>query len=143
MRRYLVIANQTLGGDHLLDEVRRRMSEGPASFHIVVPATSPADHAVWTEGEALALAQKRLELALARFRDLGAEVNGEIGDANPIEAVRDCLSEQRFDEIILSTFPAGVSRWLKQDLPHRMERASGLPVTHVIGEPETSPEAPS
>ena len=143
MRRYLVVANQTLGGDHLLDEVRRRMAEGPASFHIVVPATSPADHAVWTEGEAQALAEKRLELALARFRDLGADADGEVGDADPIEAVRDCQWVQQYDEVILSTLPAGVSRWLKQDLPHRMERACGVPVTHVVGRSEGSTGSPS
>ncbi len=143
MRRYLVVANQTLGGEHLLDEVRNRMAVGPSSFHIVVPATSPADHAVWSEGEARALAQKRLELALARFRDLGAEADGEVGDANPIEAVRDCQSVERFDEIILSTLPPGASRWLKQDLPHRMERACGVPLTHVVGQPERPSEASS
>ncbi|HEX2030183.1 MAG TPA: hypothetical protein VHL78_02115 [Actinomycetota bacterium] len=143
MRRYLVVANQTLGGDHLLDEVRKRMAAAPASFHIVVPATSPADHAVWTEGEAQALAQKRLDLALARFRDLGADVDGEVGDANPIEAVRDCQRVQEFAEIILSTLPAGVSRWLKQDLPHRMERSCGVPVTHIVGGPERPAETSS
>ncbi|MGH2723242.1 MAG: hypothetical protein ACRDI0_03080 [Actinomycetota bacterium] len=136
MRRYLVVANQTLGGEHLIEKVREILASGPCSFHVVVPATSPADHAVWTEGEANALAQKRLELTLARFRELGAEADGEVGDENPMDAVRDCQAIQRYDEIILSTLPAGISRWLKQDLPHRMERACGVPVTHVIGEAE-------
>jgi hypothetical protein len=138
MRRYLVVANQTLGGEHLLEKVRDYMAAGPSTFHIVVPATSPADHAVWTEGEANALAQKRLDLAMGRFRELGAEVDGEVGDADPMDAVRDCQAVQEYDEIILSTLPTGLSRWLKQDLPHRMERTFGVPVTHVIGEPESA-----
>lgn len=136
MRHYLVVANQTLGGRHLMDKVRDLMADGPCAFHIVVPATSPAEHAVWTEGEAVALARKRLELALERFRDAGVEADGEVGDADPMDAVRDCQAAQRYDEIILSTLPAGMSRWLKQDLPHRMERACDVPVTHIIAEPE-------
>jgi len=137
MPRYLVVANQTLGGDHLLEEVKRRMAAGPSSFHVLVPATRPHEHAVWTEGEANEIARQRLENALSRFREIGAEADGEIGDPDPMSAVRDLLLEQEFDEIILSTLPPGVSRWLGQDLPHRMERANDIPVTHIIGEPET------
>ena len=136
MRRYLVVANQTLGGEHLTQKVRELMAAGPSAFHVVVPATSPSEHAVWTEGEANALARKRLDLALARFRDLGADADGEVGDENPLDAVRDCQAVQKYDEIILSTLPPGISRWLKQDLPSRMERDSDVPVTHIVGEPE-------
>ncbi len=136
MRHYLVVANQTLGGDHLLDEVRRRMDAGPCSFHVLVPATAPHDHAVWTEGEANAVARRRLDRALERFREVGADADGEIGDPDPMTAVKDCELTRRYDEIILSTLPPGASRWLKQDLPHRMERACDVPVAHVIGEPE-------
>jgi hypothetical protein len=136
VRRYLVVANQTLGGRQLLDRVRECLDEGSCSFQIVVPATAPADHAVWTEGEAVALAQERLDAALTAFRDLGAVADGEVGDPSPMEAIRDALRDQEFDGIILSTLPPGISRWLGQDLPSRAEKEFDLPVTHVIGEAE-------
>jgi hypothetical protein len=139
--RYLVVANQTLAGEHLLEQVRDCLSKGSCSFYIVVPATSPSEHAVWTEGEATALAQVRLDAALGAFRQLGADADGEVGDANPMDAIRDVLREGEFDAIILSTLPPGISRWLGQDLPHRVEKEFDLPVTHVIGDvKEEQPE---
>lgn len=142
MHRYLVVANQTLGGTHLTEKVREALAAGECRFHIVVPATPPQDHATWTEGEATALAQERLDRALSRFREIAAEVDGEVGDPKPLQAIRDVLQGQEFDEIILSTLPSGPSRWLKQDLPHRVEKAFGLPVTHVTGEPEPAEREP-
>lgn len=136
MRHYLVVANQTLGAEQLAAKVRECMQAGPCRFHIVVPATHPKDHATWTEGQAHAIAERRLEAALARFRELGAEVDGEIGDENPMLAIRDTLLAGKYDEIILSTLPSGPSRWLKQDLPHRVERGFDLPMTHVTGSHE-------
>jgi cell pole-organizing protein PopZ len=138
MRRYLVVANQTVGGEHLAEKVRACLAVGPSRFHILVPATQPNDHAVWTEGEAQAIATRRLERALARFRELGAEAEGEIGDEAPLQAIADAVRERDFDEIILSTLPPGLSRWLRQDLPHRVERTFEVTVSHVIGEPEGS-----
>jgi hypothetical protein len=136
MRNYLVVANQTLGGEHLIAKVRECMATGPCRFHVVVPATPPAEHATWTEGEAVALASDRLERALAKFRELGADVGGEVGDKNPILAIQDALRNDKFDEVILSTLPPGVSRWLKLDLPTRVAGHFSLPVTHVIADPE-------
>jgi cell pole-organizing protein PopZ len=138
VRRYLVVANQTLGGEHLAEKVRGCLAAGPSRFHILVPATQPADHAVWTEGESRAIATQRLERALARFRDLGAEAEGEVGDERPLQAIADAVRDRDFDEVILSTLPPGLSRWLRQDLPHRVERTFDLTVTHVVGEAETS-----
>lgn len=136
MRHYLVVANQTLGAEQLAAKVREYMQAGPCRFHIVVPATHPKDHATWTEGQAHAIAERRLEKGLARFRGLGAEVDGEIGDQNPVLAIRDTLLTGKYDEIILSTLPPGPSRWLKQDLPHRVERGFNIQMTHVTGSPE-------
>ena len=134
MARYLIVANQTLAADQLMDRVRQICSEGPCSFHVVVPATHTRDHAFYTEGASHAVAEKRLEAALERFRAIGAEADGEVGDQSPFLAVRDCiLADGSYDGVILSTLPPGVSRWLKQDLPHRLERTFGLPVTHLTG----------
>jgi hypothetical protein len=132
MRRYLVVANQTLGGEHLTNRVRECTAGGACYFHVVVPATPSQEHVVWTEGEARSLAQSRLDEALAKFRQLGAEADGEVGDPSPIEAIRDALLEGNYDEIILSTLPPGASRWLKLDLPHRVEKTFGLPTTHLV-----------
>ncbi len=137
MGRYLIVANQTLCADELMDRVRQLCAEGSCTFHVVVPATHARDHAFHIEGASHALAEKRLEAALERFRSLGAEADGEVGDATPFLAVRDCLlADASYDGIILSTLPPGVSRWLKQDLPHRLERTFGLPVTHLTGDYE-------
>ena len=130
MRRYLVVANQTLGGAHLMT-LLRSLTGLPSSFHILVPATPPTDH-LWTEGEARAIARRRLDDAVDRFRSIGIEASGEVGDGRPLQAIDDCLESQTFDEIVLSTFPPGLSRWLKLDLPHRVEDRYGLPVRHVI-----------
>jgi GABA permease len=134
MRRYLVVANQTLGGEHLLS-LLRTLAESPSSFHVLVPATPPNDH-LWTEAEARAIARQRLDTALERFRAVGLEATGEVGDGRPLQAIDDVLEEQPFDEIVLSTFPPGLSRWLRLDLPHRVEAGYGIPVHHVISAKE-------
>ena len=136
MKRYLIVANQTLGGRHLLDEIRERADQGPCAFHVVVPATPVHEQWVHTEGEARAVAEQRLAMALERFEQLGVEVTGEVGDERPIDAIRDALLEEIYDGIILSTLPAGISRWIGMDLPNQVERAFSLPVTHVIAEAE-------
>jgi hypothetical protein len=129
-RRYLVVANQTLGGAHLLS-LLRELAEQPSSFHVLVPATPPRDH-LWTEGEARTIAHRRLDDALERFRSVGIEATGEIGDERPLQALDDVLEREAFDEIVLSTFPPGMSRWLRLDLPHRIQATYQLPVRHVI-----------
>jgi hypothetical protein len=134
MRSYLVVANQTLGGDHLMEKAREYAAAGPCRFHILVPATPPGDHLTWTEGEAHAIAERRLQRALERLRGLDVEVDGEVGDASPLQAIGDALRRGQFDEILLSTLPPGMSRWLKLDLPHRVERSFGVPVVHLVGE---------
>jgi hypothetical protein len=149
VRRYLVVANQTLGGDQLLEQLRERMEAGPSHFHVLVPAT-PADklepHLVYqdpTKGRrkasaeelGWAAARQRLHEELLRLRRLGAEVDGEVGEADPVAAIKEVLSSQQVDEIILSTLPQRRSRWLARDLPSRVRRDFGLPVTHVVSEP--------
>jgi hypothetical protein len=132
VRRYLVVGNQTLGGSHLT-AVLREIAASPSSFFLLVPATPPAGHS-WSDGEAHAAAERRLEEALSAFRDHGLQIEGgEVGDGRPLQAVTDLLDRsESFDEIVVSTLPPGPSRWLKLDLPHRLE-AFGMPVRHVVG----------
>ncbi len=135
MRRYLIVANQTLAAGALLAKVRSLHDAGPAEFHVLVPASHPGDHA-WTDGEVLLTAQRRLERCLAMFAAQGIEADGEVGDPHPVEAIRDVWRRgERFDAIVLSTLRPGLSRWLKLDLISRVE-GFGLPVHHVIGELE-------
>jgi nucleotide-binding universal stress UspA family protein len=138
MRTYLVVANLTLGGDHLLDILRDRASAGPCRFHILVPAS--ADPTAWshTNEQDTAAARERLAAAQERFAGLGddVEVTGEIGD-RPVDAVLDVLRREEIDEIILSTLPAGISRWLRIDLISRLQRVIDVPLTHVIAHPES------
>jgi hypothetical protein len=140
MRRYLVVASQTLGGEHLLEEIRGCLAVGTAYFHVVVPATPPREHMFWTEGAALAVARERLARAISCLQAEGIPVSGEVGDANPVLAVEEAIRHRApFDVIILSTLPAGVSRWIRLDVPHRVARRTGLPVRHIVAESDDVP----
>ena len=132
MRRFLIVANRTLAGPALMDEVLARQAAGPSLFRIVVPASHDPGSSAWTEGAAVAHARVTLEQAITAFADVGIPVTGSVGDENPLLAIGDALRDASFDEIIVSTLPPGPSRWLKLDLPHRVEREYGLPVTHVV-----------
>jgi GABA permease len=135
MRRYLVVANQTLGGEPLMREIRKRRGSEPSSFHVLVPATPVSEHGTWTEGKARAVATERLEHMLASLRSEGVPASGQVGDANPLFAIDDVLRNHEIDEIIISTLPPGISRWLRQDLVHRVTRRFDRPVTHVVTAP--------
>ena len=153
MRRYLVVANQTLGGEDLVDLINQRKKAEPSEFFLVVPATPTLEMVSGVEGipvlggstvmpssreHARELAQKRLDEALAQLRELGAEVDGRVGDPDPMHAVETAMKGRQFDEIVVSTLPKRVSRWLHQDLPRRLEHRTGLPVTHVGVAKQTS-----
>ena len=134
MRRYLVIAHQTLNSAELLEVLRERMARGPARFHIVVPEHHGVG-LVWTEGQTRAEARRRLEEARLRFSAEGLPVEGEVGDTNPVYAATMVLRREgngAFDEVIISTLPLGLSKWLRVDAPTRLQKATKLPVHHVI-----------
>lgn len=148
MHRYLVVANQSLDSDELMGLVRERVAAGPAEFRLVVPATPVRDlvsNAMpipmpvmggsptlpGPPKEARRLAQAKLDSALAKLTAAGVRADGVVGDPDPLRAVGEAVAAGEFDEIIVSTLPARVSRWLHQDLPGRLERTFHLPVTHV------------
>jgi GABA permease len=81
--------------------------------------------------EARRLAQTKLEAALKQLTSAGAKAGGEVCDPDPLRAVEQAVKSREFDEIIVSTLPARLSRWLHQDLPARLQRKFHLPVTHV------------
>jgi hypothetical protein len=141
MHRYLVVAHRTLAGARLQDRLAELAAHGPTTFHVVVPAEPPTGHA-WTETEARHAAQARLDQAMPRLSTIAAEFTTEVGDADPLLAVDDVLlRDPAFDAIIVSTLPPGPSRWLKRDMPHRIEERTGLRVIHVIGSVEPVPSA--
>ena len=83
------------------------------------------------EEDDYARARRRLQYGIEELHRVGARVDGEVGARDPVKAIEHALARRRFDEIILSTLPSGKSRWLSQDLPHKVRRKFGLPVTVV------------
>src|SRR5918997_258611 len=133
MPNVLVLANETIGGEKLLNAVRERQARGDdVRFHVVVPQTRPRFGNVIYDDAVRDGAQVRVDLALAFMREEGIEGSGEVGDADPLNAAKDAIAAQGIDEIILSTLPAGASGWLRRDLIETLEGQTGLPVKHVV-----------
>jgi nucleotide-binding universal stress UspA family protein len=142
MARYLVVANQTLGGDQLVHRLEELGSAGPCVLRVLVPVTQtegfhqwdypPIDRAI-PDASVIArtLAEGRLEHELTRLRRAGVEASGEVVDADPVEKVRQELATSDYDGVVMATLPRRLSRWLVMDLPHRIARASQVPVIQV------------
>jgi hypothetical protein len=119
----LVVANVTAESDELLDSLRERADQGACHFTLVMPASGAA-------------ARARLEAALARMSEAGLQnVEGSVGDPDPVVAVMEVWDPMKFDEVIVSTLPTGSSRWLGLDLPRRLEKLTSVPVRHVVSQP--------
>ena len=123
----LVVANETVLGDALLDRIRARAQESPASFLVVSPQSDPAT------GEHPE-AERRLRAALSVLRSEGLDVHGQIAHPDPFTAALEAIEDERTDEIIVSTFPGERSGWLRRDLVGRLRAETGLPVDHVVVE---------
>ncbi|HEY3239377.1 MAG TPA: hypothetical protein VGL92_07435 [Acidimicrobiia bacterium] len=143
MRHYLVVANQTLGQPQLIEKLQACMAEGPCRFFLLVPATHAHDHIRFSPAEADAIAQHRLDGAIARLQRLGADVYGEVGDPSPIVAIGDVLRHREFDELILSTLPPGPSQWLRRGVPEGIAQRFHLPITLVVASAGMTPLAPA
>src|SRR5690242_8058019 len=118
----LIVANETAAGEHLRAEVSRLIKLGANRFTLLVPATRPRGTLTYTDGEAHAIASERMARAVTALAELGVDIEGVVGIERPMDAVLDMLLEHHFDEIIVSTLPHGVSRWLRMDLPARVAR---------------------
>jgi hypothetical protein len=134
MRSYLIVANQTLTSRSLTDAIKARLADGPVRTHVVVPLSPVGGRLTWDEDESRSVAQTRLDEVVGRLRDMGAEADGEVGDRDPVMAVRDALRGREVDEIIISTLPKGMSRWLGEDVPSRLRDAVPVTVTVVTQE---------
>jgi hypothetical protein len=151
MSRCLVVGNQTLEGEALLSEIRKRQEKEQSSFYVVVPNTHARDYygvpaagghvpmpslinaspGPVTDEEATADANGRLDRFLGSLRKLGAQAEGELGDPDPFKATTTVLAGHQFDEIIISRLPRSASRWQRMDLPLQLQQSSGLPITVV------------
>jgi hypothetical protein len=131
-RRILVVANETVGGRRLREELRKRAEGFDEQVLVVCPASSsPGGHP--TAGEdAGAEAQRRLEASLERLSAAGVNVRGEVGDSDPLRAIADALRGFGADEVIISTHPEGRSTWLEGGVVAAARERFTVPITHVV-----------
>ena len=128
----LVVANRTAESDELLAALRERAEVAPTRFTLLVPATPHGVAWAADMDSGSEEAEAHMAKALERLAAAGLEVEGVLGDSDPIAAVQDAVNAGgQFDAAVVSTLPTHLSRWLKLDLPHRVERTTGLPVQHV------------
>jgi GABA permease len=135
-RRYrlLVVANETVGGEALVEEIRSRCRERECEILVVTPALAASRVSHWASDvdEAIELARQRMELSLIAIRELGLKAKGEIGDSDPNVAIEDALRTFPADEIVISTHPPERSRWLEHRVVDRAREEIDLPIAHVV-----------
>jgi hypothetical protein len=137
VKTVLVVANETLGGRSLIEAVRERVAEGDVRFVLTVPQNRPRAGLVVYDDAVFDAAQVRVDLALEFVHAEGIEAVGEVGDPDPYTATMDAVREYNPDEIIISTYPATRSGWLRRDLIERVRDAAGVPVQHLVADPDT------
>ena len=140
--RILVVANETVAGRSLRDEVVRRAQEGDAEVLVVTPALNKRIRH-WTSDEdtARAAAQIRLDESLASLSTDGIDARGVVGDDDTLQAIEDSLRMFPADEIVVSTHPPGRSNWLEHGIVERAGERFDLPITHVVVDLEREAEA--
>ena len=120
----LVVANVTADSPELIRALLERAGRGAVRLTLLMPCIGPGLHA-------RGAARPRLDAALAAWREAGLEAEGVVGDEDPLEAVVEVWDPREFDEIVVSTLPGGASRWMRWDLPRRLQRLTDAHVTHV------------
>jgi hypothetical protein len=132
-RRILVIANETVGGAKLREEIRQRAEGFREQVLVVCPAlNSPLRHWASDDDAARAAAQKRLGRSLSQLSEAGIEARGEVGDSEPLQAMEDALRTFGADEIVISTHPEGRSHWLERNVVGSARDRFDVPITHVV-----------
>jgi len=133
MANILVVANRTAECEELQQALKDRAEQGDdVKFTLVVPSAHGLAKAADPD-VGIPEAEGHVEKAVQNFRDAGLDVEGRIGDPDPVAAVADAANAESFDEVIVSTLPTHLSKWLHLDLPRKAAHATGLPVTHVVG----------
>ena len=143
--RLLVVANETVGGEALREEIRNRCRGRSSEILVVTPALTASRAAHWASDvdEAIELARQRMELSLIEIDRLGLKAKGEVGDSDPNVAIEDALRVFPADEILISTHPSDRSRWLEAGVVERARAEVELPVTHVVVDLEAEGVAPA
>lgn len=142
MKRILVVANETLTGQALRNEIAHRIGTGAAQVRVVSPAlNTKLKHWVSDEDGARRHAQERLDAVVRQLERDGLSVEGDIGDDDPVQAMEDALRVFPANEVIISTHPPGRSNWLERDVVQRARDRVPLPVTHVVVDLEHEREA--
>ena len=132
-RRILVVANETVGGDALQETIRRKAEGVREQVLVVTPAlNSRLRHWTSDEDSARREAQARLERSLEQLAAAGVTARGEVGDAEPVQAIEDALRTFGADEIVISTHPEGRSNWLERRVVERARERFDCPITHVV-----------
>ena len=126
-KHILVVANVTAASDELVNALRQIAVTRSAHFTLIVPATP--------FGGGRAAAEQAMSAACERLRAEAVEIDGGVGNPDPVVAVSEAWDPKRYDEIVLSTLPMRFSKWLHAGLPERIEKLTGAPVTHVISQP--------
>ena len=133
VRRVLVVANETVGGEELMSAIGELALSAKTEFMVVCPALN-SRLKTWTSDEdpARAEAQRRLDATLARLSSVGIEARGEVGDVDPLLAIEDAVRLHHPDEIVISTHPEGRSNWLERGVVAAARERFDVPVTHVV-----------
>jgi hypothetical protein len=140
-RRILVIANETVGGETLREELRRRAADYEEQIRVICPTLlSRVRYIASDEDAARVEAQERLEHSLRRLREIGVNCEGRVGEADPLQAIADELRTFGADEIIISTHPEGRSLWLERGIVAAARERFDVPITHVVVDLETERE---
>lgn len=144
MRRYLVVANRTLGTEALQHELLLRAETEPSSFYFLVPHSARTQNlSAWPGPGGAAASQdshqdtwQRLRQVLTEIRGTGAVAAGEVTEDDPVHATKRRMQLKNYDEIIVSTLPTKLSQWLRMDLPSRLQRAVAIPVITMTAKDE-------
>jgi hypothetical protein len=123
----LVVANQTVGGQPLIELLQKKAADEPHRFIVICPQGDSSSQE----------AAERLAHTLKRLHDAGLDATGQVLDPDPFTAIQNALQFYRVDEIVISTFPGEKSGWLRMDLVGRTRSTTSLPVEHI----EVSAEA--
>ena len=140
-REVLLVANVTATWPALATRVKAMMAEAPTRFTLLVPASTTSEERTltWEESEVWHRAEVQMQRAVEQLGALGAEIEGVVGDPDPMNAVRDLLLTRRFDLLVVSTLSERRSPWIGASLPERLSRETGLDVIHVVNYEEHAP----
>jgi hypothetical protein len=132
--RVLIVANRTADSEELRAALEERVTRGPVAFTLLVPR----------EAGSREESRRRLDAAVENMRAAGLEVEGLLGnDPDPFVDVCEAWDPRTYDEVIVSTLPTGVSKWLQADLPRRVAKMTDAPVEHVVSSPVVAPPVPA